>query len=133
MKMENDIETYRASLILVCEKVLRGELSLKEFCVLWPGEMAKTEFISELYDDLEDGVEHFPGHLLSGERDFETWTSSHMAQMIRIDLQLLISGLCEKDMLALRRAILDGDVKDDIRIKKMIDQRKAEISTSSEM
>ena len=126
--MKNELDKFRNSLISLCERVLLGELSVTEFFSLWPAEISKTEFIAELFDDLEEGVEHFPAHILSGKKDSVLWTSSHMAQKIRVDMQLLISGLCDDDMLSLRSKILADNVKDEGDIKKMIKEFRGRAS-----
>lgn len=58
------------------EKALEGKLSLDELYNSWPSELDGIEFYERAFDQIESAVEHFPGKLISGERDYEKWTTS---------------------------------------------------------
>lgn len=119
--MKNNFEDFRATLKSFCEKALEGDIKLVTFWNEWPKELSKTELVLELFEDLEDGITHFPGFLLSGKKDFESWRGSDMEHRIRIDLQLLASGLHEKHIFLLRKIILDKNIRDKDHIKELID------------
>jgi len=120
MEMSKNFEDFRDTLISLCKDVLHGDLSLEEFFTRWPDEISQTPFVLALFDDLEDGVEHFPGLGFSGEKDFQTWESSYMAYKLQVDLQSLTSGIPEDQMLFLRRFILDQNIRDKKEIEKLI-------------
>ena len=121
--MNKNFEEFRSILIDLCDKALKGDLGLEAFFATWPEEITKTGFVLQLFDDLEDGVEHFPGHWLSGKKDFKTWESSDMAYRVSVDLQLLASSLNEEQMFNLRKLILDKSIEDVEQIKKLIEQQ----------
>jgi len=129
MEIKSNFEDFRKILIELCREVLQGNLDIEEFFARWPDEIPKTPFVSALFDDLEDGVEHFPGHWFSGEKNFQAWESSDMAYRLGVDTQLLKSGLLksglrEEHMLYLRKIILDKDITDKEEIKRLISEQK---------
>lgn len=123
--MTSNFEEYRKRLIILCEKSLHGDLSVEELFATWPKEISKTGFMQELFDDLEECVEHFPAHVISGKKNFELWSRSHMFYKLNVDVQLLASGLCEGRMFSLRKVILDNDIRDKACIKNLIDEQKS--------
>jgi hypothetical protein len=131
--MKNNLEEFRGALIDLCKKVLQGDLSIETFFTTWPKEISQTEFVSDLFDDLEECVEHFPAHVISGKKDFKLWSHSYMAYKLSVDTQLLESGLSEERMLSLRKTILDNDIKDRECIMKLIKEQSSKGSMGSEI
>lgn len=124
MVMKNNLEEFRGTLVDLCNKALEGNVTLDEFRAIWPSEIPKTNFVSELYDDLEEGITHFPSHLFSGKKDFELWSGFYEAYKLSVDAQLLASGLCEERMFSLRKNILDKDINDKEHIGKLINEQQ---------
>lgn len=122
--MKSNFEEHRATLVALCEKTLQGGVGLEEFIAVWPEAIAQTEFVRELFDDLEDGIEHFPGHWFSNKKNFKAWEESYMAYKLRVDAQLLASDLSEERMFALRKTIIDKDIKDEETIKRLISEQE---------
>jgi len=127
MVMSNSIEKFRTALISLCQEALKGNVNLERFYTAWPSKLAQTGFVSELYDDLEDGITHFPGKLLSGKKDIDLWLSSNMAHKIYLDQRLLESNLCEQEMFSLRNKILDEDIKSREVIESLIKEQKTKM------
>lgn len=98
------------------EKAIRGEVRLEELRGLrdwdWCG---KDGWV--IFDDLESGVEHFPGHFFGGGPDWETWHSSPECFLLSLDLLLLRSELCCRSIIACRKAAdsVDFDSESEVR------------------
>jgi hypothetical protein len=73
MAMSTDrIPGKRALFLSLCDRVPEGTILLDEFYEQWPCNEESTEFKKSLYEDLEEGVQHFPGHLLTSKPDRPT-------------------------------------------------------------
>lgn len=103
---KNSFETQRGTLTLLCSKALQGSLSLEDFYAEWPDDISDSEFASLLYEDIEDGVQHYPGHLFTGKPDTKAWESSQMYMSLYLDKQLLLSGAIESTLIKVRQHIL---------------------------
>ena len=97
---------YRNELLHLCIKALDGELNADDFYSMWPDNIEDSKFIAKLYDDIEDGVLHFPGHLFSNKPDYKAWRDSYMYITLYLDKLLLSSELSEEKLLELHDNIL---------------------------
>ena len=61
----------------LCRKAQEGELSLEDFQKKWPNEANKNSFYRIIYNDIEDGVEHFPGNWKK-EKLYDKWYKSNL-------------------------------------------------------
>ncbi len=48
----------------LCKRALEGALQLKDFHDLWPTEANVNPFFHQIFEDMEDGIEHTPGFFL---------------------------------------------------------------------
>lgn len=99
MAVKNSFESFRNPLIILCEQALHGDLSIEDFFSYWPKDISQTAFVNELFNDLEECIEHFPAHAMNGEKNFEYWSTSYIKHKINVNSQLLASGLNEDRML----------------------------------
>ena len=82
-------EEWKKSAHKICTRALTGEVSIEEFYRIWPENLHESEFVVEIYSDLEDGIQHFPAKIFSGEPDEKSWKSSDMYRKILIDSVIL--------------------------------------------
>lgn len=73
----------------LCRDALAGKLKIDQFYSKWPKSAEGKSFLQEVYGDLEDGIQHTPGHLLKGGIDFDKWQQSEFYVKIYLDLSLL--------------------------------------------
>lgn len=81
-------------------RVLEGELDLKSFYRLWPLEASAQPFFQQVFFDLEDLVEHFPGG------DDQTWWKYRPYVFVYLDCQLLALNRSQQELLRCREFIL---------------------------
>lgn len=73
----------------ICAKVLKGDLSIDEFHVLWPRQANNNYFYQVVFQDLEEGVEHCPGFFHKKGINIQEWEISNLYRTILIDTILL--------------------------------------------
>lgn len=90
----------------LCEQAARGALTLEEFHQAWPRGLEASALADAIFEDLEDGVEHFPGKFWSGQPDYAAWKASDMYRRILIDLYTVDAGHDESRLMAIRDALI---------------------------
>ena len=61
----------------LCRDALGGKIKLEEFYIRWPKAADTSSFLRQIYDDIEDGIQHTPGYLLKEGLNHEAWTKSY--------------------------------------------------------
>jgi hypothetical protein len=108
-------EDIHRALEQLCHRALRGELGLDEFHASWPRETLEDPFFQQLFDDVEDGVEHLPGHLFTGRTDFRAWTGSYEYRLILLDRLLLESRQGTEQLMKCRDHIIQSGLLEEIQ------------------
>ncbi|TLY22774.1 MAG: hypothetical protein E6K68_02065 [Nitrospirae bacterium] len=103
-------DKWRAQIAVFCDKAIQGKLTLNELYQQWPNELQKSKLASGIYEDIEEGVQHFPGKLFSGKPDYETWKSSEMYAKLYLDKKLLASDGSEDELVKVREAIRQSNL-----------------------
>jgi hypothetical protein len=85
----NSIAASKETLLALCNEALQGVLSVKSLCDRWPDHVNRSEFSRILHDDLEEAVEHFPAHWLTGTPNINEWKRSQMFVKLWLDRALL--------------------------------------------
>ena len=73
----------------LCQQALQGKLNLNDFYDQWPKEANNIELLSEVYEDLEDSIQHMPGKFFTKEVDLAAWEKSNMYMYLYLDSKLL--------------------------------------------
>lgn len=76
----------------IVEAADAGKLSFDEFHNTWPKSANGIEFFDQIYFDVEDAVEHFPGKFITRKPDTKTWDSTDEHYVLQVDMELLRSG-----------------------------------------
>ncbi len=90
----------------MCLRALEGSISIDEFYNKWPVDLCSSELAELIYEDLEDGIQHFPAKILSGKPDDESWKSSDMYRRILIASEILKLNLDESALKGIRHSLL---------------------------
>ena len=109
-KME-DFQRWKQQIARLCDQAANGSLTIEEFYEQWPEEVCKTGIAQLIYEDLEEGVQHFPARLLSGKPDYESWQSSELYQRILVDKKILKLNESEDRLIEVRNALLKSKSK----------------------
>jgi hypothetical protein len=98
----------RAQIAVLCDKAIEGELLIEDLCRQWPKELDESRLASMIYEDIEDGVEHFPGKLFCGKPVYKNWKSSDSFVKLYLDKKLLALDGNEEYLLGIRETLLRG-------------------------
>ena len=79
----------RAEVAALCELALKAELSLDAFFERWPSGATDDVFLEQVFEDLEEGVEHAPFHFFSATLNERAWRESIEYVRLRVDIALL--------------------------------------------
>jgi len=90
----------------LCKSALDGTLKLKQLCQGWPAEADTDPFLRQVYEDIEDGVEHIPGSFFKRKIDHESWESSEMYFVLYVDLLLLSHDRPTEELMRCRQVVL---------------------------
>lgn len=92
----------------LCKRALDGELNLENFYELWPEEASHNLFLKQIYEDIEDGVQHLPGTWRTGKMLSNEWYKSDMYFTIYLDFLLLDYDVKKTDeLIQCRKFILE--------------------------
>ena len=73
----------------ICDDALKGNLKLRDFHTLWPEKANDQLVFRQVYEDLEDLIEHTPGSLFSGEIDYDNFYNSQAYLRVFFDRAIL--------------------------------------------
>lgn len=102
-------ESLTARVFDLCQQAVKGVLTLDDFHRMWPQDARANLFLQQVFEDIQDGVEHFPGFWLSGKPDIQSWLRSEMYFTLCIDL-ILLRHVVEREasqLLQCRKAMLE--------------------------
>lgn len=91
----------------LCKGALNGELNLEKFYDSWPEAASVNPFFKQIYEDIEDGVQHLPGAWLTGKILFKEWYKSAMYFTIYLDFVLLDYDKKADELMQCRKFILE--------------------------
>lgn len=99
------MRSVRLELRSVCQGAISGSIKVEGIPDF--DDRSLTPFEQQVLSDIEDGVEHFPGHLFSGQPDYTEWHRSENFAALRIDVELLDrTDLSDGELLVLREKCL---------------------------
>jgi len=84
------------------DAALDGRLTIDEFYKQWPEQPRGEQLLSLIYDDIEEGVQHFPAKLFSGAPDRAVWVASDMYRRLLVDRDLLNREAPEEELVQIR-------------------------------
>lgn len=87
--MSTDEAKLRETIRELCAQALEGKLTLEDLHAKWPVLGEPDPFYEQVFDDLQDGVEHFPAKFWSGEVDHDGWRASSRYLRLYLDSLLL--------------------------------------------
>lgn len=93
------------TMLEIGKSALRGALSIEEFHDRWPQETSEHVLFKKIYDDIEDAVEHFPAHPLTGKPD-RRWEKSQTYLVLYLDVLLLSQRRSPDELLRCRDSVL---------------------------
>jgi len=73
----------------ICDDALKGNLKLRDFHVLWPEEANDQIVFRQVYDDLEDLIEHTPFYLFSRNIKYDKFYNSDAYLRVYLDRAIL--------------------------------------------
>lgn len=106
---------FRKIVLDLCRRALKGNLTADQFYEAWRPEIDAMGSYSEIYDDLEEGVLHFPGKLFSRKPDYSVWLETDMYKVLYLDELLLASSLDMSKVAEIRKKILQESTYLDIQ------------------
>jgi hypothetical protein len=97
-------------------KALDGRLDLAELYAEWPEEQKHKTILEQLYEDIVDAVEHFPG-----ASRMDDWVGSHEYMILYADSKILNKASDLRAIQACREHVVK-EWKSPIRMDKVIDR-----------
>lgn len=90
----------------VCEKAKEGTLKLDIFYDQWPKEANSNPLFKQIYEDIEDAIEHTPGFLFRKGIDLKSWYASDMYLTLYLDSILLKYDKSWEELMQCRETVL---------------------------
>lgn len=106
--MSNDEESLSIVRDL-CSDALDGKITLEEFYRRWPKKTDTSQLFCQIYDDIEEGIQHAPGYILKKGINYEAWRRSYSYLVLYLDAALLGSNISLEKVSEHREAILQGE------------------------
>lgn len=106
----------------ICKRAIDGELTLKDFNGQWPQDAKLNPFFQQLYEDIEDGVEHIPGFIFSRSIDYKSWHESETYFILCLDFILLGMDKNADELLECRTSVLEQGILSEKRIKDQVNE-----------
>jgi hypothetical protein len=94
----------------ICLLAIQGNLHLEEVGRIWPLEAKGHAFLKQVYDDIEDGVEHAPGFFFKRGIDQDAWQDTEMYRILLLDAELLAMDLDFNILNTCRKEVLQSKV-----------------------
>ncbi len=89
----------RKKALAILEKAIEGKLDLKEFYDIWPSELNDNSFYDSVYENLESGIEHFPGNVFSMKPNYEVWHKMEEYYLLNVDKALITLEIDDTELL----------------------------------
>jgi hypothetical protein len=77
------------TIINLIERAMEGNISLEEFYSIWPEKFNSNSYYLEIYDDLENAIEHFPADFFSGRPKIDIFNNSDEYNALKSHLKRL--------------------------------------------
>lgn len=85
-------DELRTQLMDLCQRAITGTLTLEDLRQAFAASSERVRFVQHVYEDLEDAVEHLPGHWLTGAPLRAEFIRSPQHAQLQMDLALLQNG-----------------------------------------
>ena len=105
--MSNDREIL-STVQSLCRDALAGNIKLEDFYTRWPKVADTNSFLRQIHDDIEDGIQHTPGHFLKEGINHEAWRKSYSYLAVYLDLSLLSLNAALEELEQHRQTILEN-------------------------
>ena len=93
------------------ENVIRAKISLREFKFEHTSLKFSGEKYSQIYEDLEKGIQHTPSKFLSTKIDMKIWENQYEYYLALVHLRLLELEISDSEWFQLRRQLIDEYVR----------------------
>jgi hypothetical protein len=105
------MDDYRikATVLELIGRAKSGTLSGAEFRERWPAEAREDGFLSVVYDDVDEAVQHLPAK--RGEVDLTLWHGFWERSVLDLDECLVESGGAVDELLRCRRGARPHDIQ----------------------
>lgn len=70
------LKGVKETLSSIIEDVLEGKIKLEELYTRWPSKDMNEELYVQMFEDIEDAIEHTPFKFLSKEVNYKVWEKS---------------------------------------------------------
>ena len=100
---------WRLQVAELCCQAANGGITIDEFYRRWPTTSTDSEdsdFAQQIFEDLEEGIQHFPAKLFSGAPDYQTWYASDLYRRLIVDEKVIRTDLGERQLIELRNQLL---------------------------
>lgn len=88
------------------KSAIEGKLKMAELKSSWPFKNGSSNALDVLYEDLEEGVTHTPGFIISGQIDLQGWEKQYEYAALVCDLLLISIIKTPERWLSLREDVL---------------------------
>lgn len=103
----------------ICDDALKGDLKLTEFYSLWPEGANIDSFLEQVYEDIEDLIQHTPASLFGGRIDFARLHNSQAYLTVYLDRILLNHSSPTDKLWECRRIVLNQGGLDKEGVKQL--------------
>lgn len=105
----------------LCQKALDGILTLNDFHKMWPEKGANLNpFFKQIYEDIEDGIEHTPGFFFKHGINYKSWNKSDMYFTIYLDFVLVGYNKGPNELLQCHKFVLKQKKLSEVIIKDKV-------------
>lgn len=101
---EIEIESIRK----VIQSAINCELTIENLYHQWENSWNENRFLKEVFDNIEDSIEHMPGYFFSKEVNINKWHQTIGFKILNVDLELLnyLNDLSDLQLLKRREDLL---------------------------
>jgi hypothetical protein len=103
------------------KSAIDGKLEMNELAKAWPFKKGSSDSLDVLYEDLEEGVTHTPGFIMSGKIDLKGWHQQYEYAALVCDSLLMPIIETPERWMNIREDVLEGqDDYSEETIKKLV-------------
>lgn len=100
------INELNSSITDICKKAIDGHLKLYDFYSQWPKEANHIHLFKQIFEDVDDGIQHTPGYWFKRGINYNAWRASTMYLTLYLDLSLLSLDKNYEDLMRCREHVL---------------------------
>ena len=115
-----------------CKQVLEGQLDLVRLVEEWPSDAKSDPFLTSVYEDLEEAVEHQPGFWLRKGVNLPLWRKSLEFLKVLLDFHLLSRKEDSISLLRCRQRLIQEPELSQANVKQKIEEFFSAIRARSE-